>query len=137
MTIRFWAIILVMLYASVCLGFFIKLKYYEVQNNKIKWSILGPFFIMVFATIVAWSYTKEKSKKNKISIIAKALIMINLVKINIQCFPALMGFLADGLRRLESSRVVKSEETKIKQGKHAFTKKSYELYDDVGIFALT
>ena len=48
-----------------------------------------------------------------------------------------MGFLADGLRRLESSRVVKSEETKIKQGKHAFTKKSYELYDDVGTFALT
>lgn len=137
MTIEFWIIILVMLYASICLGFFIKLNYYKVRNNKIIWSILGPFFIMIFATIVAWSYTNKKSKRGKVSFFSKFLFMINLVKINIQCFPALMGFLADGLRRLESSRAVKSEEAKIKQEKHAFTKKSYELYDDIGNIALT
>lgn len=114
-----------------------RLRCYNKSEIMGHFKLLAPIFIMIFATIVAWSYTKEKSKKSKISVLAKALIMINLVKINIQCFPALMGFLADGLRRLESSRVVKSEETKIKQGKNAFTKKSYELYDDVGTFALT
>nr|DAJ94611.1 MAG TPA: hypothetical protein [Caudoviricetes sp.] len=132
MTKEMLVIALVAVYLSICLGSWLKLSYYGVRHYKILVSIWGPIYLMVLATNVAWSYIKlkEKEEKTKFSFKTKAICMFKLTILNIQWFPALMGFLAVAILKAEKTKKLVNESAQKRQTRRLFVKKSYELYDD-------
>ncbi len=121
---------LIIIYLSVCAGCYLKLCCYKVKANKLLISVLGPVFLSVFATYIAWSYIQEKEKESgiKVAFHRKMLFMGKLMKINIQWFPSLIGFLAISVLKAERSKII-NQAAKKRQTRRTFRDKSYEFYD--------
>lgn len=137
MTMEAFVLAFVVVYLSVCLGVFLKLCHYGVERNKFVYSLLSPIVLNVLATYIAWEYVKfkEKTYKASYSKIKKILFMLNLIKLNIQWFPALVGFLAVAIVNSEKAKKVNKQISNEKRYQE-FSKKSYELYDDCMSYAI-
>ena len=120
-------IVLCLIYLSLCLGVCLKFCQYKVRNNKVIYSLISPIMLNVLAASMAWKYIKSKEKEGQatFSMMSKVVFMLQLLKLNIQCFPALVGFFAVIL--------VNHEELDMqfnKEGYQDFSRKLYKLYDD-------
>lgn len=127
----------IVVYLSVCLGVFLKLHRYGVENNKLIYALLSPIVLNILATCIAWEYVKIKEKKEKViySRTEKLLLMFELTKLNIQWFPALVGFSAVAIIKVEKSQKT-NKQIKKENSYQEFSKKSYELYDDCMSYAI-
>ena len=61
--------------------------------------------------------------------------MLELIKLNIQWFPALVGFLAVAIVKSEKAKKTTKQIRNEKRYKE-FSEKSYELYDDCMSYAI-
>ena len=127
MAIESVIIVLCLIYLSRCLGVCLKFCQYKVRNNKVIYSLISPIMLNVLAASMAWKYIKSKEKEGQatFSMMSKVVFMLQLLKLYIQCFPALVGFFAVIL--------VNHEELDMqfnKEGYQDFSRKLYKLYDD-------
>lgn len=125
-------IALCLIYLSICLGVYLKFCQYKVKNNKIVYSLISPIMLNVLAASIAWDYIKlkEEEEQTVFSVMDKMTFMVQLIKLNIQWFPALVGFFAVALVNQEKLDVQSN-----KDGYQDFSRKSYELYDDCMSYA--
>lgn len=137
MTKEIFIFALIVVYLSVCLGVYLKLLYYGVEKNKIIYSLISPIVLNVLATWIAWEYVKIREQKDNTSYskTEKALLMLELTKLNIQWFPALVGFSAVAIVKIEKVKKA-NRQIKKEKGYKEFSKKSYELYDDCMSYAV-
>ena len=137
MTVDVFVLAFVVVYLSICLGVFLKLCHYGVGRNKFIYSLLSPIVLNVIATYIAWEYVKFKEKTCKVSYskTEKLLLMLELIKLNIQWFPALVGFLAVAIVKSEKAKKTTKQIRNEKRYKE-FSEKSYELYDDSMSYAI-
>lgn len=127
---------LMIVYLSVCLGVFLKLRQYGVQKHKALYSLCSPIVLNVLAAWISWEYIKFREKKDNViySKKDKILFMLELIRLNIQWFPALVGFSAVTIVKIEKTRRFSKQEEKEK-GYKEFSRRSYELYDDCMSYA--
>ena len=90
------AIAFCLIYLSLCLGVCLKFCQYKLKNNKVIYSLVSSIMVNVLAASMAWKYVKSKEKEEQatFSMMDKVVFMLQLFKLNIQCFPALVGFFA-------------------------------------------
>lgn len=123
----------IVIYISISIGFSIKLSYYGVKNNKFFLSIYGPLYIMCFAILAAWTFIKAIEKKENIhfSKLQKVKLMFKLNILNIQWFPAILGFgaLAIYKSRVKNKKCL-NEDAQKRQTIRLFNTKSHKLYND-------
>lgn len=123
---------LVLLYVSVVIGTFVKLKYYKVERDSIFLAFILPIALVIIAHFSAMEYIKslEKERKKLFSFYDKVMLMLKLTRINIECFPALVGIAASILKKVEINNLLKNKSAKKRQAKRSWKEKSHRLYDD-------
>lgn len=129
----------IVLYFSIMFGVWLKFSMYGVKHKKLISAIIAPFFLVLASTYYVWTFVDTYAKTESLS--TKTSLMYNVFKINMKCFPVVVGLLAYSYARAEANAEAQEKRMKIKVVKvntlkdteYIFRGKSYELYQTANI----